>query len=233
LTKNNQAHATDPHISAIGHITIEELLRYLSATEQANGLGNRFLWVCVRRSKVLPRGGRIDEATLAPLRDRLIAAALRARGLGEITFDETAGAIWDEVYAELSEGRPGLVGAMLGRAEAHVLRLSIIYAALDGARAIREPHLMAALAVWQYVEQSVKHIFGDAIGGPVADEILRLLRAAPEGLSRNQLYDHFGRHQSSDRIGKALAMLAANHLATVETQQTGGRPREVWKAARQ
>jgi len=59
LTKNTPAKATDAHISIIGHITQDELLRYLENTEAANGFGNRFLWFSVRRSKALPLGGKL------------------------------------------------------------------------------------------------------------------------------------------------------------------------------
>ncbi len=54
LNKNSPASATGAHVSIIGHITRDELLRYLSSTEYANGFGNRILWGCVRRSKALP-----------------------------------------------------------------------------------------------------------------------------------------------------------------------------------
>ena len=152
------------------------------------------------------------------------------RQLNELTFDEQAGEIWDGVYADLSAERPGLTGAILGRAEAHVLRLSLLYAALDGATAIQPPHLMAASALSEYGDQSVRHIWGDALGDPVADELLRLLRASPDGVTRTQMNDHFGRNQASERIGSALTLLAEHRLAVPEPQQTGGRPREVWRA---
>lgn len=45
LTKNSPAKATNAHISIIGHITKNELCRYLSETEAGNGFGNRFLWL--------------------------------------------------------------------------------------------------------------------------------------------------------------------------------------------
>jgi hypothetical protein len=230
LTKNNPTKATGAHVSLIGHITTEELRRYLTTTEAANGFGNRHLWLCVRRSKELPEGGTVDETTLANLQARLAEALMFARSQGEMRRDKDAREIWCEVYAQLSADRPGLSGALLGRSEAHVLRLSLLYALLDCASCIQDLHLMAALALWDYCEQSVTHIFGDALGDAVADELLRLLRAAPDGLSRNQMCDHFGRNVASDRISKALALLASHHLATAETQQTAGRPREVWKA---
>src|SRR5207249_3881129 len=49
--------ATKAHISIIGHITSEELLKLLSRIDAANGFANRFLWFAVRRARLLPFGG--------------------------------------------------------------------------------------------------------------------------------------------------------------------------------
>src|SRR5262249_32488465 len=108
LTKQSPTVATGAHISTIGHCTAEELRRYLSETEAANGLGNRHLWVCVKRSKVLPEGGRPDEKMLADLQRRLCEAYQEARYVGELRRDAESRAVWHEVYEQLSEGRPGL-----------------------------------------------------------------------------------------------------------------------------
>src|SRR5262245_28335506 len=64
MTRNNPMTAPGAHISIIGHITAEELRRHLNSTEAANGLGNRFLWFAVRRSRLLPDGGDLDRAVL-------------------------------------------------------------------------------------------------------------------------------------------------------------------------
>jgi hypothetical protein len=138
--------------------------------------------------------------------------------------------MWCEIYPELSDGQPGLTGALLGRAEAHVMRLAMIYALLDCSSLIQTAHLLAALALWQYVEASVRHVFGDRTGDPVADEILMLLRVSPCGLTRNELREHFQRNQSSDRIGRALGLLLRHDLARCERQETAGRPAERWFA---
>jgi hypothetical protein len=230
LTKNSPARATGAHVSLIGHITKDELRRYLSTTEMANGFGNRNLWACARRSKELPEGGQVDQAALQALQLRLAAAVNAAAGMGELRRDDEAREIWRSVYSDLSADRPGLTGALLGRAEAHVLRLSLLYAVLDASAEVRAEHLMAALAVWSYCEQSVRHIFGDALGDPVADELMRLLRAAPDGMTRWEMYNALGRHQSSERTGRALALLAEHHLVRCEKRQTGGRPEERWFA---
>lgn len=63
LTKNSPARATGAHISIIGHVTRDELRRQIAATELANGFVNRFLWLCVRRSKCLPEGGTCTKWT--------------------------------------------------------------------------------------------------------------------------------------------------------------------------
>jgi hypothetical protein len=230
LTKNSPTRATGAHVSLIGHVTPEELRRYLTSTEAANGYGNRHLWACVQRSKQLPEGGTVDPAALADLQRRLVAVLEAAAEMGEVRRDDEAREIWREVYPDLSADRPGLTGALLGRSEAHVLRLSLLYAVLDRSAEVRAPHLMAALAVWEYCAQSVRHVFGDALGDPVADELVRLLRAAADGMSRWEMYNALGRHQSSERTGHALALLAEHGLARFENRQTGGRPEERWFA---
>jgi len=231
LVKNNPAKATGAHISIIGHITRDELLRYLDSTEAANGLGNRILWFCVRRSKELPDGG--EAVDLTPFTRRLDDALHTARTIGQMRRDDEAHALWHREYGRLTEGKPGLLGAMVARAAPIVLRLSMIYALLDGSAVIRVPHLQAALAIWEYAEASAHWIFGDALGDPVADEILRALRAAPSGLTRTDIYSGlFGRNQSAARIGRALASLLEKGLTRWEREDTGGRPGERWFAVR-
>jgi hypothetical protein len=229
LTKNSPAKATGAHISILGHITKQELLRYLNDIEAGNGFANRFLWVCVRRSKVLPEGGgRPDYTSIVP---RLHAALERARLLRELLKrDAEAKRMWAEIYPELSEGRPGLLGAVTARAEAQVLRLSVLYAALDGDGEIRLVHLEAALAVWDYCEASARYIFGDALGDPVADRIEGKLRQSPDGLTRTNIYQLFSKHTPAARIEQALGLLQTTGRAQCEVRYTEGRPVEIWRA---
>jgi len=142
--------------------------------------------------------------------------------------DAVARQIWGEVYPELSEGKPGLFGAVTARAEAQVLRLSVLYAALDGDREIRSHHVMAALAVWDYCESSARYIFGDNLGDPVADRILGMLQQNPDGLNRTKIYESFSKHTPAARIEQLLQTAGR---AQRETMDTGGRPVEVWLAA--
>ena len=230
LTKNTPAVSTGAHIAIVGHVTRDELLRYLNSTETANGFANRFLWVCCKRSKQLPEGGNIREVDFGPFIRRLSHIAEMARSAGRLEKDDRTRQIWHSVYGELSEGKPGLFGSVTGRAEAQVLRLSLIYALLDGASIIRAEHLLAGLAVWEYAEASARYIFGDALGNPVADQILNELRGAEEGLTRTEIRDLFGRHGKGQEIDAALRTLSENSKARYEHEQTGGRPVERWYA---
>lgn len=232
LTKNSPAKASGALISIIGHVTKDELLRYLDRSELGNGFANRFLFCCVRRARVLPFGGNLDQANLAPHRQRLYAAldSARRRGDSALAFDSVARNLWVLVYEQLSEGRPGLLGAVTSRAEAQVLRLALIFALLDEAREIGEPHLGAALAVWKYAAASAAFVFGDALGDPVADEILRALKAKSEGMSREKLRELFQRNRSAAEISRALAVLVEYGLARWEPRPTAGRTAEIWNA---
>jgi hypothetical protein len=230
LTKNSPARATGAHISTVGHITKDELKRLLTETSMANGFANRFLWVCSRRSKALPEGGALDTVDLKPLIRRLKSAADFARTVGEMKRDARARVIWREVYPDLSEGKPGLLGAVTSRAEAQVLRLSCIYALLDSSETVQAEHLLAALAVWEYCEQSARFVFGAALGDATADEILRVLRSRTEGMTRTEVSDYFQRNKSATEIARALGVLQEYGRVRVEREQTDGRARERWYA---
>lgn len=227
MTKN-PATATGAHISIIGHVTADELRRYLTRTESGNGFANRFQFVCVKRSKLLPEGG--DPGDLGSYARRLSEAVGAARQIGRVTFDAEARAIWHRVYAILSEGRPGLFGAVTSRAEAQTVRLALLYALLDQSPHIRAVHLNAALAVWEYSEASARFIFGSSLGDPVADDIYRALQIEPTGMDRTALRDLFKRNRSGEEIERALALLERCGMATSQSVETGGRPRQVWVA---
>ena len=228
--KTSPARATEAHISIIGHITQDELRRHLTESDMANGFGNRFLWICVRRSKLLPEGGRIQEVDFTDFDCRFSEAVEFAREESEIKRDEGARALWIEIYPALSEGRPGLLGALTARSEAQVVRLSLIFALLDNSPMIRREHLEAALAVWDYAEASVRCIFGDATGYPDADRILEALKETPQGLSQTEISRLFQGNISADRLRKALGYLEKHGVIQGEKLPSEkGRPSTLWR----
>lgn len=233
LTKNSPACATDAHISIVGHITNCQLRRLLTETESANGFGNRFLWLAVRRSKCLPEGGNIDAENLNDLIMRLHTAIEFARNASEVTRDDESRELWRIVYPELSEGKPGLVGAITARAEAQVLRLSAIYALLDCSTKIRPEHHRAALALWNYCDRSAKWIFGTTTGNPYADQILVALRAVGAGgMTETEMSNLFHRNVPSGVLADARRVLHQSGQIKFTKESTGGAPRKRWFATK-
>ncbi len=137
--------------------------------------------------------------------------------------------VWEQAYQTLSQGKPGLLGAILGRAEAQTVRLALIYALLDGRDQVDVEHLDAALAVWSYCEAAA-YIFGGVVTGIPEDLISAALKKAGEtGMTRTEIRDLFGRHSKGHEIDAALAALAANGKAKcIVGATTGGRPPTVW-----
>jgi hypothetical protein len=232
LTKNSPARATGAHLSIVGHITRDELLRHLDATEVANGFANRFLWICVRRSKHLPEGGSLADEALFSLNSQFRQALIHARQPLLLTRSQPARELWRAKYAELESDRYGLWGSVTARAAAQVTRLSVLYALLDEAKVVDVEHLEAGLALWQYAEDSARYVFGDATGNPAADTILRALRQRPGGATRSEISRFFSNHTSAAAIEAALETLRAARLVIASETPTGGRPVQRWRAAR-
>lgn len=229
LSKNSPLKATGAHLSILGHVSRDETLKYLGDVEISNGLANRFLWAAVRRSKVLPEGGEKVDWVGHGIIERAHQALQAAYSMGEMVRDDAARYEWAQVYPELSEGKLGLVGSATARGEAHVLRLSMIYAALDSSPVIQWEHLQAGLAVWNYCYQSAEYIFGASSGNPMADAILAELKAHPDGMTRTEIRKLLGTHAQKGDIENALALLAKTGAATHEELQTGGKPKQIWR----
>ncbi|MGH2842298.1 MAG: DUF3987 domain-containing protein, partial [Solirubrobacteraceae bacterium] len=162
LTRTAPARATDAHISVIGHITATELRAHVNPIELANGLLNRFLLLGCRRVRLLPEGGDPDPLKNTGLDRRLHATLTAAKRAGQIRLSAPARHAWTDAYQRLAQPQPGIAGAISARAEAHTIRLALIYTLLDGEHQIRAEHLHAALALWDYTSRSARWALGQA-----------------------------------------------------------------------
>ena len=230
--------ASNAHISVIGHITGTELRCGLAMNDAANGFGNRFLWVCVRRSKELPRGGNPVEleAGLAPLRQRLHFAVDSARTVEQVGMTDAAWAIWDAEYSHLSAGHDGVWGTLTSRAEAQVRRLACLYALFDGQVTVDAPHLRAALAVWDYCDRSAAYLFGGMADSKVAasarapavtpvEELVALVGSMGGSSTLRQIRHAKAKYRSAGVAEREVAAaISAGRLRWANVGPTGGRP---------
>lgn len=219
--------ATGAHIPMIGHITPQELASLLTDTDVFNGFANRFLWAGSEGTRVLPWPKPHD---LRDLRPRLAEAARVAQTRTVVGRDAGAERLWGELcHGELSRGHAGRLDTLAGRSRPQVIRLSLIYALLDGSPVIREEHVRAAVAVWRYCLGSARVIFGDATGDEVADRLSAAIRERPR--TTTELYRVLGNHATRARVQAALQVLVRGGLVRSEVVKTTGRPGRRWLAA--
>ncbi len=197
-----------------------------------NGFANRILWGAVRRTRRVPFPRPIPDPELTALTESLAKALCSALKSKEPrVFDRAAEARWMRLYHPLTEDRPGVLGAVTSRAEAQVLRLALLYSLLDPqATTITVQHLKAAVAVWEFCDQSARYIFGQSETDPDANRIIDALQERRE-MTRTEISQLFQRHLSSRRIKDILQRLQACGTVTARVEgntKSGGQKKTIW-----
>jgi hypothetical protein len=168
------------HVGIVAHVTPVELRAKLSGTDAANGFGNRFIWLAVRRTRLVPFPTSPVEHVDPALVAAVGAAIAEAQTPGEVPWSPDARDAWEDLYLELTLHRPwGLLAAMTDRTEAQIVRLALVYALLDRSPVIDVPHLRAARALWDYAVRSVASVFGTSTGDRHADALRAQLADGP------------------------------------------------------
>jgi hypothetical protein len=229
LSKNSPETSTDPHVSIIGHIVVEELRKLMSDADIYGGLANRFLWILSRRARLLPDGGDLEH--LGDITPRLTALLTKAKSTGRMRRTPAAAALWTREYARLtSVPETGIVGAALGRGEAITLRLSMLMALLAGRQEVDEADLLAAIDLWDYAATSARIIFGSTADTPLETRILAVIRAQA-GIGRSAIARALGGKVPARELVAALGRLRDAGTTIATATRTGGRPAETWAVA--
>lgn len=220
LTKSSPIKVQGAHINILGHITTQELTTCFDAVQAANGFGNRFLWVCARRSRLVPLPKRMMDVDLAPLQRELWRVIALAQQRGAFYMTKDTQEMWEAIYPELSAEYPGLAGSLISRGEAQTLRLSLIYALLDGKTKIEESHLESAYYMWRYARDSALYIFSHWANYDPLDE--KILNALEKGqLTATELSAALGRNIPKSQLEPALQRLQAQHRIEIRKENRG------------
>jgi Protein of unknown function (DUF3987) len=230
--KTNKDSVQSPHISMIGNITEHELKACLGKADMSNGFANRILWCCSKKSKTLPFARPLPQVELDKLRDALLCVERNMPG--EMFWWDGKNPecmdMWAIEYERLSAGKgDGIFEDITARAIPQVIRLTMIYAALDQSSVFKVEHLKAALEVWRYCEDSARYIFGDVVGDKLANQIIDLLTTSPRGMTQTEISDAFKRNKSSAQIQAALRLLEEAGKVDKQVQGTSGRPLTTWR----
>ncbi|MEH7610769.1 DUF3987 domain-containing protein [Gottfriedia acidiceleris] len=217
--------ATDAHISILGQITQDELKKEIRDVDLVNGLSNRFLWIMVKRSKILPSGGYFHKVNVENLVNKIKVAVEFGKSVGELTREPAAEKLWEQIYEQLSTGASGLIGAVTSRAEAQTMRLATLYAVLDCSNTIKVTHLRAALELWKYCFKSARFIFGSGavLESPKAikllEELKRLKEEGKNGMTRNEVRGFFNRNISKAELDIIIKDLISNGFIRVDKEK--------------
>ncbi len=221
-----QALVTWHHVSIAAHVTTVELKQKMTSVDAANGFGNRFLWLAVRRTKLVPFPESPKEL-VAPYIDSLYRAIESAQVPADIHWSPAAADRWEILYAtSTTRRRLGLLGALLARAEAQIARIALLYALLDRSPVVDLPHLLAAEAVWDYAERSTAYIFGTSTGNRHADALREYLDQGP--IEWETAKRSLGLRTAAD-LREAVDVLVSTGAAEVVPipRKGGGRPVQV------
>jgi hypothetical protein len=225
-TKKDPIEIEDSMVTFTTHITEAELQRQLKSIDIANGFANRYMLFRVRRARILPGGGSISHATYAKLGEKIAERLALARKIGTMGRSEEAERAWHDIYMTLPEEIEELSSALLARDSAHLLRLSMVYALLDGSEVISVEHVHAAKAVWDFASASTRQLFSHGTGNATADKLMiHLLKAGTRGLSREEQRKALGHNVPAATLDEAEKVLLDLELVKPFREKTAGRPR--------
>jgi hypothetical protein len=228
--KHNKLTATGAHIVVVGHVTPGEFRATLQDSDLSGGTVNRMLICLSRRSRLHSRLGNLPGDVLAEAGTLFEDAYKAAVQRGEMKFTDQFWGLWDSAYRELNRDRPdSRATEATARGVTMVLRLSLLYALIDGKDMIDVGHLDAALALWAYAEHSARWLFSnhelelqrESVGG-LANFILG---GGSDGRTRTEISaDYFKRNKSAKEIGAELAPLVHDGVVIELKEETRGRP---------
>lgn len=237
--KNSPQKATDPHVSFIGHITRDELLKVLNIIDLNNGMANRMLWCAARRTGDMPNAEFLNWKNHQTITEKLneIFQQRYANTSKPALFSRSSDArnYWDQLYRKLNAQKlEGTMDAILARDTSHILKIALIFAVADSAQNIERQHLQAALAVIDFCRDSARWTFGQVTGNRLANLIYWELSRSPAGLTRSDITRDVCRgNTTKTQLDLALSTLVKNKLAKV-TMEKGekGHGIERWFAVR-
>jgi hypothetical protein len=208
-------------LPALIGITPVELRARLEPGALQSGSANRWLYLPVIRRDVIPLN--TAPAFSKDNRDRLLKArAAAAEKPATLNVDPAVTHTLAEYADFLPSVSVGVARDLTRRLAIIGFRVALVHALIERAGSVTSSHLARALALTEYARRGIAWVFGDTIGNPDANLLLRHLHATGgltrTAISREIIRDPIRRQAAIDellRLGKAR----------IVTLQTAGRGR--------
>ena len=230
LTKSSfHIKATKPYLNIISHITKLELDKFFSDISTANGFGNRFMWIYVKKSKDLAMGGtdKIEDYQ-DEIRDLKLALE-KVNDETDMDFDNSATRLWNQYYSKLNQGGENIIGALAQRDKVHVRKIACINAIGNLRTQITVEDLELSLAIRDYMNESRRYLFGSKSGNPNDQKVINFLMLNNGTATRTEIFSNlFQKNKSSNEINDIGSRLLESDQITIEKQATNGRSTEIW-----
>jgi hypothetical protein len=182
------------------------------------GFSNRFVFLSGSKKDDIPDPADIDGTRIAAIKrsvsDRFDELMRSTRRRGHWTAE--AQRLWRDFYGRSNQQRDGLLGAALKRTHAHVRKLALVYAFLEGSfPEITADQLSAAIGVNVYAMHCTKQLLDSRASTPASQErremetrIMDLLRKHPAGMRLRKLQQRIchraGDSESFQRVIRSL-----------------------------
>ena len=214
-------------LAVIGHITPRAFREGMTSKDLSNGFLNRFLVLLVHRPHMVPWPG-VASGEAERLIDDIVVRAKTA-ATGEMELSEEARGTYIDWYKRREANAEDLherVAMATARGVPNLLRISMVFAALDGGLVIDTSHLEAAMAIVDNSHASAHRLLAPGRTGLDA-QILDKLKNGQ--LSRTQLSNAFHRHVTAEQLDEAIAPLMDAGLMERATEPTAGRPVDYYR----
>jgi hypothetical protein len=230
-TAKDDIHVRDPHVAIIGHVQPRNWGAILGSRDATGGTYNRFLALYVKISKRLPVFGVVDfEPTLREQGSKLRLIGSWAREVEEITVTPESAEWFEEITRPQIEALTGgteELRQMTERSLAYVIRIAALYALANMRETIEPEDFDSALALVAYSVESVRFIFPEAGGEALVTKIKTHLMAAPDGLTKAELWHLVG--HGVKKIDLDTAIMGLPQVEMTTGPSTGGRPPQIYR----
>lgn len=227
-TSQTNMEIVNPHVAIVGHVQPKNWGAISGSKDATGGTYNRFFPVWVIRSKRLPVfGAKNPEKVIKDLGNKFRSMVNFAQEVNDLSVPDDVAEVFETKHREICEGLTSgneELAQYTERAMAYMIRIAGLYALADKRVELTVEDFDAALALVQYMVETVLYTLPEAKadGSGVAAKILAFIReAGEEGRTSTEIARKFQRVKAAEI--RAIAEGSPNVKIT-KMRSEGGRP---------